>query len=117
MGTNPHDVDADFNGSIDMLDLSVIDADWGKSLHSGDGKFLGSDSITMDELFRQNGRRWDSSAFEDQNAIEAGEAGAPAYVNVLMEESNGLISAAGLDSSVVRQWEEQHSQQLALTTM
>jgi VCBS repeat-containing protein len=117
MGTNPHDVDADFNGSIDMLDLSVIDADWSKSLHSGDGKFLGSDSITMDELFRQNGRRWDSSAFEDQNAIEAGEAGAPAYVNVLMEESNGLISAAGLDSAVVRQWEEQQSQQLALTTM
>ncbi len=117
MGTTPHDVDADFSGSIDMLDLAVIDADWSKSLHSGDGQFLGSDSITMDELFRQNGRRWDSSAFEDQNAIEAGEAGAPAYVNVLMEESNGLISAAGLDSSVVRQWEEQHSQQLALTTL
>jgi hypothetical protein len=34
-----------------------------------------------------------------------------------MEESNGLISAAGLDSAVVRQWEEQQSQQLALTTM
>jgi VCBS repeat-containing protein len=115
MGTSPHDVDADFNGSIDMLDLSVIDADWGKSLHSGDGKFLGSDSITMDELFRQDGRRWDSSAFEDQNAIEADEAGS-AYVNVLMEESNGLISATGLDSAVVKQWEEQHSQQLALTS-
>ena len=117
MGTTPHDVDADFNGSIDMLDLAVIDADWSKSLHSGDGKFMGSDSISMDELFRQNGRRWDSSAFEDQNAIEAGEAGAPAYVNVLMEESNGLISAAGLDSSVVKQWEEQHSQQYALTSV
>ena len=117
MGTKPHDVDADFNGSIDMLDLAVIDEDWGKSLHSGDGKFLGSDSITMDELFRQNGRRWDSSAFEDQNAIEAGEAGSPAYVNVLTDESNGLISAAGLDSSVVRQWEEQHSQQYALTSV
>ena len=116
MGTSPHDVDADFNGSIDMLDLAVIDADWSKSLHSGDGKFLGSDSITMDELFRQDGRRWDSSAFEDQNAIEAEEAGS-AYVNVLMKESNGLISAAGLDSSVVSQWEEQHSQQLALTSV
>ena len=115
MGTTPHDVDADFNGSIDMLDLSVIDADWGKSLHSGDGKFLGSDSITMDELFRQDGRRWDSSAFEDQNAIEADEEGS-AYVNVLMDESNGLISAAGLDSAVVKQWEEQHSQQLAPTS-
>jgi hypothetical protein len=117
MATNPHDVDADFNGSIDMLDLSVIDADWGKSLHSGDGKFLGSESITMDELFRQDGRRWDSSAFEDQNEIEAGEAGAPAYVNVLTDESNGLINAAGLDSAVVRQWEEQHSQQYALTSV
>ena len=117
MGTTPHDVDADFNGSIDMLDLAVIDADWSKSLHSGDGKFLGSDSITMDELFRQNGRRWDSSAFEDQNAIEAGEAGSPAYVNVLTDESDGLISAAGLDPSVVSQWEEQHSQQYALTSV
>jgi hypothetical protein len=116
MGTNPHDVDADFNGSIDMLDLAVIDADWSKSLHSGDGKFLGSDSITMDELFRQDGRRWDSSAFEDQNEIEAEEAGS-AYVNVLMKESTGLISAAGLDPSVVRQWEEQQSQQLALTSV
>jgi hypothetical protein len=116
LGTTPHDVDADFSGGIDMLDLSVIDADWGKSLHRGDGKFLGSDSITMDELFRQNGRRWDSSAFEDQNAIEAGEAGS-AYVNVLTDESNGLISAAGLESAVVRQWEEQHSQQYALTSV
>ena len=116
MGTTPHDVDADFSGSIDMLDLAVIDADWGKSLHSGDGKFMGSDSITMDELFRQNGRRWDSSAFEDQNAIEADEAGS-AYVNVLTDESDGLISAAGLDSSVVSQWEEQHSQQYALTSV
>ena len=116
MGTTPHDVDADFSGSIDMLDLAVIDADWGKSLHSGDGKFMGSDSITMDELFRQNGRRWDSSAFEDQNEIEADEAGS-AYVNVLTDESDGLISAAGLDSSVVSQWEEQHSQQYALTSV
>ena len=116
MGTTPHDVDADFSGSIDMLDLAVIDADWGKSLHSGDGKFMGSGSITMDELFRQNGRRWDSSGFEDQNAIEADEAGS-AYVNVLMDESNGLINAAGLDSVVVRQWEEQHSQQYALTSV
>ena len=116
MGTTPHDVDADFDGRIDMLDLAVIDADWGKSLHSGDGKFMGSGSITMDELFRQNGRRWDSSAFEDQNAIEADEAGS-AYVNVLTDESDGLISAAGLDSSVVRQWEEQHSQQYALTSV
>ncbi|MEY4805872.1 MAG: hypothetical protein RLZZ206_261, partial [Cyanobacteriota bacterium] len=67
-------------------------------------------------LFRQNGRRWDSSAFEDQNEIEAEEAGS-AYVNVLMDESNGLISAAGLAPSVVSQWEEQHSQQLALTSV
>ncbi|MCP9907620.1 hypothetical protein KBY72_10615 [Cyanobium sp. BA5m-21] len=116
MGNKPHDVDADFDGSIDMRDLAVIDEDWGKSLHSGDDKFLGSDSITMDELFRQNGRRWDSSAFEEQNAIEADEAGS-AYVNVLTDESSGLISAAGLASSVVTQWEEQHSQQYALTNV
>jgi hypothetical protein len=34
-----------------------------------------------------------------------------------MKESTGLISAAGLDPSVVSQWEEQHSQQYALTSV
>ncbi|MDA7634081.1 hypothetical protein N8696_01425, partial [bacterium] len=37
-----HDVDADFSGKIDLADLSVLDADWGKSLHTGDEQFHGS---------------------------------------------------------------------------
>ena len=36
------DVDADFSGKIDLADLSVLDADWGKTLHTGDEQFQGS---------------------------------------------------------------------------
>ena len=35
------DVDADFSGKIDIADLSVLDNDWGKSLHKGTEDFTG----------------------------------------------------------------------------
>ena len=43
------DVDADFSGKIDIADLEVLDADWGKTLHTGDETFTGSDSINWNE--------------------------------------------------------------------
>ena len=103
-GSTPHDVDVNYDGAIDIEDLAMVDAQWGKSLHSPDGlhavdgQFLGSDTISMDELFHQNGRTWDSSAFQLQNQIEAGSLPAsvdgpqPNYVNVLTDASPGLIS-------------------------
>ncbi|KZR70526.1 Serralysin [Prochlorococcus marinus str. MIT 1313] len=68
------DVDADFNGKIDIADLAVLDQDWGKTLHTGDQDFQGNDSnFTWAELNRQSGisKQWDSTSFEDQNALEA----------------------------------------------
>ena len=70
------DVDADFNGRIDLADLSVLDADWGKSLHDGtSGGFTGSsDTFTMQDLEAQGAADWDNAAFLAQNAIEANDA-------------------------------------------
>ena len=65
------DVDADFSGKIDIADLKVLDADWGKTLHTGDEEFTGSDSISWEELSTQGSHgSWDNSAFEEQNAVE-----------------------------------------------
>ena len=66
------DVDADFNGKIDIADLSVLDQDWGQSLHSGTSEtFTGSDSLDWGSLDSQAGATWDNSSFKQQNAIEA----------------------------------------------
>jgi hypothetical protein len=86
------DVDADFSGGIDMYDLLVIDREWGESLHTGEGEFTGSDKISMAELFEQDGHQWDSSAFAKRNALEGGLLEEPAYLPVLTNQSQGLIS-------------------------
>ena len=65
------DVDADFSGKIDLADLTVLDADWGKSLHTGDQNFQGSGDVSWTELSKQGTAEWDNSSFESQNAIEA----------------------------------------------
>ena len=73
------DTDADFNGVIDMEDLVFIDSDWGESLHTGDKKFTGSDSMTWDDLSRQfindteDGPSWTDKSFQNQNQIEIGD--------------------------------------------
>ena len=69
-----HDVDADFSGKIDLGDLSILDADWGKSLHNGDQDFQGSADLSWNELDQQGttgDAAWDNQAFKDQNAVEA----------------------------------------------
>ena len=93
------DVDADFSGKIDLADLSVLDADWGKTLHTGDEQFQGSapvqDSaaISWIELDSQgDNSTWYNSSFKDQNAIEADSA----YVGSLESPtSTGVIGADG----------------------
>ena len=69
------DVDADFSGKIDLADLSVLDADWGKTLHTGDEQFQGSADVSWSELDGQgDSSTWDNDSFKDQNAIEADDA-------------------------------------------
>ena len=68
------DVDADFSGKIDLYDLSILDADWGKTLHTGDEQFQGSSDISWSELDEQgDNSSWDNDSFKDQNEIEADE--------------------------------------------
>ena len=94
------DVDADFNGKIDMADLSVLDQDWGKSLHNGYGTFEGSSQdFTMDDLSDQgysDKLQWDNSSFENQNETEA-QAG---YEGTLDAGAATSIESDGTPSDV-----------------
>ncbi|WP_413681790.1 SBBP repeat-containing protein [Prochlorococcus sp. MIT 1306] len=94
-----HDVDADFNGKIDLADLAVLDADWGKTLHNGDQDFHGSADLSWSELDQQGttgDAAWDNDSFKDQNAIES----SPDYVGSLESPtSTGVIGADGNDNA------------------
>lgn len=91
--TVARDVDADFNGKIDLADLSILDQDWGKTLHTGDQQFQGSASVSWSDLDSQgNISNWDNSSFKDQNAIEADST----YVGSLESPAaTGVIGADG----------------------
>ena len=88
-----HDVDADFNGRIDLADLSILDADWGKTLHAGDEQFQGSADVSWSELDSQGtSSTWENDSFKDQNAIEADDS----YVGSLESPTaSGVIGADG----------------------
>ena len=87
------DVDADFSGKIDLADLSVLDADWGKSLHTGDEQFQGSADVSWSELDSQGtSSTWENDSFKGQNAIEADSG----YVGSLESPTAaGVIGADG----------------------
>ena len=88
------DVDADFSGKIDLADLSVLDADWGKTLHTGDEQFQGSADVSWSELDSQGeSSTWDNDSFKDQNAIEAESD----YVGSL--EAPGTSGVTGSDGN------------------
>ena len=59
------DVDADFSGKIDLADLSVLDADWAKTLHTGDQDFQGSTDVSWFELDSQG----ESSTWENDSLL------------------------------------------------
>ena len=88
------DVDADFSGKIDLADLSVLDADWGKTLHTGDQQFQGSSDVSWSELDEQgNDSSWDNDSFKDQNELETyddyvGSLESPAATNVIGADGN-----------------------------
>jgi hypothetical protein len=66
------DVDANFDNKIDLNDLSVLNEDWGKTLHDGHEKFLGSSQdLNWESLDKQDGSTWVNTAFKEQNAFEA----------------------------------------------
>ena len=87
------DVDADFNGKIELADLAVLDNDWGKTLHTGDEQFQGSGDVSWSELDSQGeSSTWDNDSFKDQNAIESD----PAFIGSLESSTTpGIIGADG----------------------
>ena len=87
------DVDADFSGKIDLADLSVLDADWAKTLHTGDQDFQDSTDVSWSELYSQGeSSTWENDSFKDLNAIEAEDS----YVGSLKSPTAaGVIGADG----------------------
>ncbi len=86
------DVDANADGKIDLTDLSVLDNDWGKTLHKEGGLFegltnsFGWNELAKQEVTTQNSigeevtigeHSWDNSAFELQNTLEVGNEDDP----------------------------------------
>ena len=89
------DVDADFSGKIDLADLSILDQDWGKSLHKGTEDFTGSsETFTWSSLAQQDDAKWDNSSFTAQNAIEAQDS----YIGSL--EPPAAAGSIGGDNSI-----------------
>jgi hypothetical protein len=102
------DVDADFNGKIDLADLSVLDQDWGKSLHTSDQGFTGSDDVSWNELDNQGQTSWDNDSFKDQNSIEAdndyeGSLESPSSNGVIGADGNENANDGGLEANSVFQ--------------
>jgi len=99
------DVDADFNGVIDLADLAVLDADWGKSLHNGADDFLGSSDLSWDALDAQGAdSSWNNDSFKDQNAVEAaanyvGSLESPTATGVIGADGNGTSNDGGIDGT------------------
>lgn len=104
------DVDANHDGALDILDLAVIDAEWGRSLHQGEGLFLGSDVMPMSHLSQQGSLQWDSSAFISQSGIVAGPQGTQSVA----EPTGTFVSVPGFDA-LLTQLELQQTQQYDMT--
>ena len=85
------DVDANYDESIDLLDLAVLDKDWGKSLHNGADNFLGSNDLSWEDLDKQGSKEWDNAVFKEQNAFEAFEG----FVGSLESPTSSVIGADG----------------------
>ncbi|WP_413681322.1 lectin-like protein [Prochlorococcus sp. MIT 1318] len=105
--TYASDVDADFNGVIDIADLKILDKDWGKTLHTGEEAFhgmsngttVGDNQMSWTELNAQNGinESWDNTSFEKQNTLEA-LASSGGYDAPLEHVQNANTSNSNIDS-------------------
>ena len=85
------DVDANYDDSIDLLDLAVLDKDWGKTLHDGADNFLGSNKLSWEELDSQGSKEWENAVFKEQNAFEAYDG----FVGSLESPTSNVIGADG----------------------
>ena len=90
-GGDVTDVDANFDDNIDILDLAVLDKDWGKSLHDGADNFLGSNELSWEDLDKQGDLTWDNTVFKEQNAFEAFDG----FVGSLESPTSSVIGADG----------------------
>ncbi|WP_236070440.1 hypothetical protein, partial [Prochlorococcus marinus] len=105
--TYASDVDADFNGVIDIADLKILDKDWGKTLHTGEEAFhgisngttVGDNQISWADLNGQTGinESWDNTSFEKQNTLEA-KASSGGYDAPLEHVQNANTSNSNIDS-------------------
>ncbi|WP_413681266.1 SBBP repeat-containing protein [Prochlorococcus sp. MIT 1318] len=105
--TYASDVDADFNGVIDIADLKILDKDWGRTLHLSDKDFhgisngttVGDNQMSWTELNAQNGinESWDNTSFEKQNTLEA-KASSGGYDAPLEHVQNTNTSNTNIDS-------------------
>ncbi|WP_413410340.1 SBBP repeat-containing protein [Prochlorococcus sp. MIT 1313] len=105
--TYASDVDADFNGVIDIADLKILDKDWGRTLHLSDKDFhgmsngttVGDNQMSWTELNAQNGinESWDNTSFEKQNTLEA-KASSGGYDAPLEHVQNANTSNSNIDS-------------------
>ncbi len=105
--TYASDVDADFNGVIDIADLKILDKDWGKTLHTGEEAFhgisngttVGDNQISWADLNGQTGinESWDNTSFEKQNTLEA-KASSGGYDAPLEHVQNTNTSNSNIDS-------------------
>jgi hypothetical protein len=97
------DVDTNFDGSLDIDDLAILDQEWGRSLHQGDSKFLGSDRISLETLSDQGQHHWDTTAFQEQNVIEAKSN----YLSVMTDTVGSLVEVQGFQDLEARLLEQQ----------
>ncbi len=115
------DVDADFNGRIDLADLAVLDADWGNSLHSdasgnalGGNDFAGSSSIAWKELSSQfdpdsdqtdaSGNTWSNDPFTSQNGIENENGYVESFDEMLSSTGTGTNLENSINSQVFHRY-------------
>ncbi|KZR77564.1 hypothetical protein [Prochlorococcus marinus] len=117
--TYARDVDANFDGLISINDLSILDKDWGKTMHLGDNDFHGqgtaTNQITWNELSSQNiegtssnqAHTWQNDSFEKQNSLESKAKSdgydTPLGYRVINENSNPAptVSDSNQDPDVV----------------
>ena len=105
------DVDANYDGKVSIADLSVLEKDWGKSLHTGDESFLGSGRSSIGRALMVMGRgitrassekmQWQQSRLLRHKrllaavteAVDEGAGGGLSDSPVELKEDDGLLGA------------------------
>ena len=97
------DVDANYDGKISIADLSVLEKDWGKSLHTGEEAFLGSGE-KLDWESIDGGGTWDNSSFKRENEIAADQLAEAAAAASL--EPEPVVYGSGVSANTPALQEE-----------